>query len=123
MYFPLNLCVVFFQTQLVLRRDEDLYVGGRYSGAPTQAAPHFAAPRDPTLAFLINSDLHLPPPPPPEYMKTDILTSPIRLSFVTQTSRYIGAFIEHADQQQRVYSLVVASPCVCMCVFIKLHIN
>ena len=49
-------------------------------------------------------------------MKTDILTSPIRLSFVTQTSRYIGAFIEHADQQQRVYSLVVASPCVCVCV-------
>ena len=43
-------------------------------------------------------------------------TSPIHLSFVTQTSRYIGAFIEHADQQQRVYSLAVASPCVCVCV-------
>ena len=80
MYFPLNLCVVFFQTQLVLRRDVDLYVGGRYSGAPTQAAPHFAAPRDPTLALLINSDLHLPPPPPPrvhENGHTDIAHSPL----------------------------------------------
>ena len=63
MYFPLNQCVVFSGTQLVRRRDVDLYVGTlrRSPGSYTCSSD--------------NSDLHLPLPP--HELKTDILTSPL----------------------------------------------